>query len=71
MNLVRELTVTEIMKENSLILVTIPMTGSFSHFVSVYFQKVESHLGDMEVQTAVRLAREVDPEGLRTIGMPA
>ncbi|KAF9220693.1 hypothetical protein BS17DRAFT_882330 [Gyrodon lividus] len=50
-DLVQELTVTAISRQNAIILTTIPMSD------------------DMQNQLSVRLAREADPEGERTIGI--
>ncbi len=54
-----------------LILVAIPMSGSFksSAKISTRGRITEYFIDDMENQRSMRLAREVDMERRRTIGM--
>lgn len=65
-DLVKNMVVSYIDRPNTLILVAMPITGEPG--CSSDLQCVENSLDDVENQQAARLAREADPEGLRTIG---
>lgn len=66
--LVEDLVISHI-KGNCLILVALPMTGTFvtgpSHTQTYMLHSTD----DIENQKALRLARQVDPDGKRTIGI--
>ena len=70
-DLVQELAVSTIKVESTIILVTIPVTGMLLHPLNFYVSLLMFLADEMENQLASRLAREVDPEGQRTIGMCA
>jgi hypothetical protein len=56
--------------ENTLILIVMPMTSAYIILFSRNLIKLEFGIfsGDWQTQMAVRLAKEADPEGERTIG---
>ena len=54
--------------QNTLILVTIPMSGQSMQSFPCFIYFNENEPDDMENQQAVRLAKEADPFGERTIG---
>lgn len=53
---------------NSVILLTIPMSGKLSSNICIFHGSMLL-VDDIQNQKAVRLAKQVDPHGLRTIGM--
>jgi hypothetical protein len=61
-DLIRDLAVSYIKQEECLILVVISMKGNFIH------DAANKCSDDIENQSAVRIAREWDPNGTRTIG---
>jgi hypothetical protein len=67
-DLVRDLVVSHIQSENTLILITIPMSGEQMQSLSGR-PLTYSELDDIENQQAVLLAKEADPYGERTIGI--
>ena len=69
MTLVESLVVDNIKEDNSLILVTIPMTG-MSLPQDVLFTAADRVPDDLENQKALTLARQADIHGTRTIGRP-
>lgn len=54
--------------QNTLILVAIPMSGEYLSRYNLSALLNEAEPDDMENQQAVRLAKEADPSGERTIG---
>lgn len=65
-DLVKNMVVSYIDRPNTLILVAMPITGECVCTSIVIL--IEDSLDDVENQQAARLAREADPEGVRTIG---
>lgn len=55
-----------ITRDHAIILVTIPISGMFIHPTCVLLLFLVTD--DMENQMAVRLARDADPNGERTLG---
>ena len=59
--------------ENTVILIVMPMTSAYIivfFIISLYFCKFKfgNSSGDWQTQMAVRLAKDADPDGERTIG---
>lgn len=56
--------------ENTVILIVMPMTSAYINLIfnNLNNLKFGNSLGDWQTQMAVRLAKEADPEGERTIG---
>lgn len=54
--------------ENTIVLITIPMSGAFSSSDTMY-TLLMSLQDDIEMQAAVKLAKSRDPDGDRTIGL--
>lgn len=70
-NLVRDLVLKHIEGSNTLILITIPMSGMSGNFRGLLISLTRLYADDMENQQAALLARGKDSEGERTIGMCA
>jgi hypothetical protein len=56
-------------KGNTIILTTIPMSGTCMNCEILINQLMRVLLDDMENQQSMSLARAADPDGKRTIGM--
>ena len=70
LELVRQLTESYINRPSTIILTTIPMSGnSYNLRYSAVSLTTIYCLDDMQNQQSVRLAREADPGGERTIGL--
>lgn len=63
--------VTSYVEGNCLILVALPMSGKPSLCFSINTPSLTLALDDIENQKAARIAKEADPLGMRTIGMPS
>ncbi len=65
--LVEDLVISNI-KGNCLILVTLPMSGTYLRDIRLVPHTQPAMLDDIENQKAARLAKQEDPSGIRTIG---
>ncbi|KAH9884397.1 P-loop containing nucleoside triphosphate hydrolase protein [Cubamyces lactineus] len=69
--LVESLVRSYISSSNTLIMLTLPMTGQNMHLQQIIpiWRPSNAPVDDIQNQKAAQLAREVDPHGLRTIGV--
>ena len=68
--LIEDLAVAYISKPNCIILMTITCESTLSCLVSMY-SPLNTNIADFANQGAYGLARDYDPQGLRTVGTPS